>query len=113
VMLAMATALAAGLWLASVNVKYRDVPHIVPFLIQVWMFATPVVYPSSLIPAKWRAWYGLNPMAGVVEGFRAAVLGRGQMHAPLLWVSVSVVGLLLAGAMVYFKKMEPTFADVV
>jgi lipopolysaccharide transport system permease protein len=113
VLLAMATALAAGLWLASVNVKYRDVPHIVPFLIQVWMFATPVVYPSSLIPAKWRTWYGLNPMAGVVEGFRATVLGRGQMHGPLLWVSVSVVGLLLAGAMVYFKKMEPTFADVV
>ena len=86
-LLAVATALAAGLWLSALNVQFRDVKHTIPFLTQFWLFATPVVYPSSLVPAKWRVWYGLNPMAGVVDGFRYAVLGKGQPGPDDLGVS--------------------------
>ncbi|MEW6192551.1 MAG: ABC transporter permease [Bacillota bacterium] len=111
-LLAVATALGVGLWLAALNAIYRDVRYVVPFLIQFWMFASPVAYSSSLIPEKWRALYGLNPMAGVIEGFRWAVLGQG--HPPtLLSVSVAAVLLVLAGGLLYFRKMEGTVADVV
>src|SRR3984893_4752500 len=91
VLLAITTALAVGLWLSALNVKYRDVRYTIPFLTQFWMFATPVAYPSSLVPEKWRALYGLNPMAGVVEGFRWALLGKYTSPGPLLWVSVAAV----------------------
>ena len=113
VLLALATALSVGLWLSALNVKYRDVRYTIPFLTQFWMFATPVAYPSSLVPEKWRALYGLNPMAGVVEGFRWALLGKTNAPGPLLWVSVGAVVVLLVGGLRYFKKTESTFADIV
>jgi lipopolysaccharide transport system permease protein len=112
IVLALATALSVGLWFSALNVKYRDVRYTIPFLTQLWMFATPVAYPSSLIPQPWRAWSGLNPMAGVVEGFRWALLGKSSPGA-LLWVSVIAVMLFLAGGLIYFRRMESTFADIV
>jgi lipopolysaccharide transport system permease protein len=111
-LLAVATALSVGLWLSALNVQFRDVRYTIPFLTQFWMFATPVAYPSSLVPERWRAWYGLNPMAGVVEGFRWALLGKSGSPGPLLWVSALVVVLLLIGGLAYFRRMESTFADV-
>jgi lipopolysaccharide transport system permease protein len=112
-LLAIATALGVGLWLSSLNVKYRDVRYTIPFLTQIWLFLTPVAYPSSLVPAKWRALYGLNPMAGVTEGFRWALLGTGGTAGGLLPVSIVAVVVLLAGGLVYFRQTERTFADLV
>jgi lipopolysaccharide transport system permease protein len=112
ILLAIVTALAVGLWLSSLNVKYRDVRYVIPFLTQLWLFVTPVAYPSSLVPERWRALFGLNPMAGVVEGFRWALLGQAP-PGPLLLVSVVVVAVLLVGGLMYFRQMERTFADVV
>src|SRR6195256_5211841 len=112
ILLAVFTALAVGLWLSALNVKYRDVRYTINFLIQFWLFATPVAYPSSIVPQRWRALYGLNPMAGVVEGFRWALLGKSPPGA-LLWVSVAVVILLLLGGLYYFRRMETQFADIV
>jgi lipopolysaccharide transport system permease protein len=112
-LLAVLTALGVGLWLSALNAIYRDVRYIVPFLVQFWMFASPVVYPSSLVPTKWRWLYGLNPMAGVIEGFRWSLTGTGDPPNRMLLVSsVAVVGVLLGGLM-YFQKMETTVADVV
>lgn len=111
--LAIATALSVGLWLSALNVQFRDVRYTIPFLTQIWLFATPVVYPASLVPVRWRALYGLNPMAGVVEGFRWALLGRAAGTGPLFWVSGVVVVALLAGGLVYFRRMESSFADIV
>ena len=111
-LLAIATALAVGLWLSALNVQYRDVRYTIPFLTQFWLFATPIAYSSSLVPERWRALYGLNPMAGVVEGFRWALLGK-EPPGPLLAVSVIVVLLLLIGGLYYFRRMEKTFADMV
>jgi lipopolysaccharide transport system permease protein len=111
-LLAVATALAVGLWLSALNVQYRDVRYTIPFLTQFWLFATPIAYSSSLVPEQWRAWYGLNPMAGVVEGFRWALLGK-EPPTSLLAVSAVVVVLLLIGGLYYFRRMEKTFADVV
>jgi lipopolysaccharide transport system permease protein len=113
ILLAVVTALAVGLWLSALNVQYRDVRYTINFLIQFWLFATPVAYPSSLVPEAWRPLYGLNPMAGVVEGFRWALLGKAQPPGALLWVSVAVVILLLVGGLYYFRRMEQQFADVV
>jgi lipopolysaccharide transport system permease protein len=112
VLLAVATALAVGLWLSALNVKYRDVRYTIPFLTQFWLFVTPIAYPSSLVPERWRPFYGLNPMAGVVEGFRWALLGT-DAPGRLLSVSVVVVAGLLAGGLIYFRRMERTFADIV
>jgi lipopolysaccharide transport system permease protein len=112
-LLAMLTALGVGLWLSALNVQYRDVRYAMPFLIQFWLFASPVAYPASLVPEPWRALYGLNPMAGVVEGFRWALLGQVATPGPLLAVSAGVVCVLLAGGLLYFQRMEETFADVV
>ena len=111
-LLAIMTALGVGLWLSALNVQYRDVRYTINFLIQFWLFATPVAYPSSIVPAKWRVLYGLNPMAGVVEGFRWALLGKSDPPGALLWVSVAVVVLLLLGGLYYFRRMEQQFADV-
>jgi len=113
VLLALATALGIGLWLSALNVQYRDIRFTIPFLTQFWLFATPIAYPSSLIPEKWRVLYGLNPMAGVVEGFRWALLGTARGPGPMLAVSVGVVLVLLVGGLYYFRRMEKTFADVV
>jgi lipopolysaccharide transport system permease protein len=113
VILVLATALAVGLWLSALNVQYRDVRYTIPFLSQFWMYATPIAYSSTLIPERWRVLYGLNPMAGVVQGFRWALLGQGGSVEPLIGVSVLVVVLLLFGGLAYFRRMERTFADVV
>jgi lipopolysaccharide transport system permease protein len=112
-LLAIASALGVGLWLSALNVQYRDVRYTINFLVQFWLFATPVAYPSSLIPEKWRALYGLNPMAGVVEGFRWALLGKSEPPGMMLWVSVAMVVLILTGGLYYFRRMEQQFADVV
>lgn len=111
-LLALVTALGVGLWLSALNVRYRDVGFVVPFLTQVWLFATPVAYPSSLLSEPWRTLYGLNPMVGVVEGFRWALLG-GNPPGPMLGLSAIVAVLLLVGGAYYFRRMEKTFADVV
>ncbi len=113
VLLAVATALGVALWLSALNVQYRDVRYAIPFLIQLWLFATPIAYPSSLVPERWRAIYGLNPMAGVVEGFRWALLGQADAPGPLLAVSTIMVCLLLLSGLYYFRRMEKTFADIV
>ena len=114
VLLAMATALAVSLWLSALNVQYRDVRQMVPFLIQLWLYATPIAYSSSLIPEGYRALYGLNPMVGVVEGFRWALLGsRAWGTRTMVVVSALAVSVLLVGGLVYFRRMERTFADVV
>lgn len=111
-MLATLTALGMGLWLSALNVKYRDIRYTVPFLTQIWLFATPVAYPSSMLHEPWHTLFGLNPMAGVVEGFRWTLLGTsppGQM----IWISVGVSALLLYSGLWYFRKVERSFADVV
>ncbi len=112
-LLALATSLGVGLWLSALNVQYRDVRYTIPFLTQFWLFASPVAYPSSLVPEKWRVLYGLNPMAGVIEGFRWALLGKGSGPGPMLAVSVLVTVVLLVSGAYYFRRMEKTFADVV
>lgn len=113
VLFALTTALAVGLWLAALNVEYRDVRYLIPFLAQIWLFATPIVYPTSLIPSEWRLWYSLNPMVGVVEGFRWALLGKAEPVGTLALVSFGVVIILLVSGLAYFRRMEKTFADVV
>lgn len=113
ILLALLTAFGVGLWLSALNVQYRDVRYTITFLIQFWLFATPVAYPSSIVPERWRALYGLNPMAGVVEGFRWALLGKAEGPGPLLWVSVAVVIVMLLGGLYYFRRMEQQFADVI
>jgi lipopolysaccharide transport system permease protein len=111
--LALVTSLGVGLWLTAMNVQFRDVRYAVPFLVQAWMFATPIAYPSSLLDEPWRTLYGINPMVGVVEGFRWALLGTETAPGPIILVSAVVaVGLLVSGAF-YFRRMEKTFADVV
>ncbi len=111
-LLALVTALGVGLWLSAMNVQFRDIRYAVPFLTQFWMFATPIAYPSSLLPEPWRTLYGINPMAGVVEGFRWALLGTETAPGPIMIVStIAAIGLLVSGAY-YFRRMEKTFADV-
>lgn len=112
-LLAVLTALGVGLWLSALNALYRDVRYVVPFLVQFWMFASPVAYPSSLVPQKWRWLYGLNPMAGVIEGFRWALTGHGDPPGILMAASSAAVVLLVFSGLVYFHAMEGTIADVV
>ena len=112
-LLAVLTALGVGLWLSALNAIYRDVRYVLPFLIQFWMFASPVAYPSSLVPGRWRWLYSLNPMTGVIEGFRWALTGRGAPPNLLLTVSSAAVLLVVAGGVAYFQRMEGTIADVV
>ena len=111
--LTLVTALAAGLWLAALNVEYRDVRYTVNFLVQLWLFASPVAYSSTLVPEPWRPLYGLNPMAGVIEGFRWALLGRTAPPGAMLAVSTAITALILVGGLYYYRRMEKTFADVV
>lgn len=112
-LLALATALGVGLWLSALNVEYRDVRFIIPFLSQFWMYATPIAYPSSLLPEPWRTVYGVNPMVGVVEGFRWALLGSGRAPGPMLAVSALAALVILVSGAFYFRRMEKTFADIV
>jgi lipopolysaccharide transport system permease protein len=111
-LLALMAALAVGLWLSALNVRYRDVRYTIPFLSQFWLFITPVAYSSSLVPPHWQALYGINPMVGVVNGFRWALLGKTPPD-PILFVSVIATALLLTGGLFYFRRMEKSFADVI
>lgn len=112
-LLAFVTATGAGLWLSALNVRYRDVRYVVPFLTQLWLLITPIAYPSTLLPGSWRTVYGINPMAGVVDGFRWALLGNGAGPGPMLAVSsLAAVALLVSGAL-YFRRLERSFADIV
>ena len=112
-LLALVTALGVGFWLAALNVQYRDVRYTVPFLVQLWLFATPIAYPSSLLSEPWRTVYALNPMAGVVEGFRWALLGTNAAPGAMILVSSLAALVIALGGALYFRRMEQTFADVV
>src|SRR6266487_4393112 len=112
-LLALITALGVGLWLSALNVEYRDVRYVVPFLTQFWLFATPIAYPSSLLHEPWRTIYGLNPMVGVVEGFRWALLRTNSAPGPIIAVSSGAAILILVTGAFYFRRMEKTFADIV
>jgi lipopolysaccharide transport system permease protein len=112
-LMAIGTALGTSLWLAALGVQYRDVNHLLPFLVQVWMYATPVVYPASLFPERWRPVLGLNPMAGVVEGFRWALTGSGDPPSLMLLVSIAIIILLVVSGLMFFRNTERTFADIV
>jgi lipopolysaccharide transport system permease protein len=112
-LLAFTTALGVGLWLTAMNVQFRDIRYAVPFLVQAWMYATPVVYPSSLLDEPWRTLYGINPMVGVIEGFRWALLGTDTAPGPIIMVSALVSVILLISGAYYFRRMEKAFADIV
>ncbi|MBN1451220.1 MAG: ABC transporter permease [Anaerolineales bacterium] len=113
ILLALASALAVGIWLSALSVEYRDVRYVVPFLTQFWMYATPIAYSSTLIPDSWRWLYSLNPMVGVVESFRWALLGTGRSVGPMIWASTGMVLILLLGGLIYFRRLEDSFADVI
>jgi lipopolysaccharide transport system permease protein len=105
--------LAVSLWLGPINVRFRDVKHTLPFLIQVWMYASPVVYPLEIVPEQWRWLYALNPMVGVIEGFRWAVIGQGVPDLTAMGVSLVLIVVLLLGGLVFFRKNEHSFADLI
>jgi len=111
-LMALVTSLGVSLWLAAMNVQFRDVHYTIPFLTQAWLFVTPIAYPSSLLPEPWRTVYGLNPMAGVVEGFRWALLGTGTAPGKMIIVSALVALTLFISGAFYFRRMEQSFADV-
>ena len=113
VSLAVLTALGVSVWLAALDVQYRDVRYAVPFFIQVWLFATPVIYSAGDVPERWRPLLALNPMSGLIEGFRWALLGSGEPHVAALAGSAAIVAVLLASGLLYFRRMERTFADVI
>ncbi|OQW35941.1 MAG: phosphate ABC transporter permease [Nitrospira sp. SG-bin1] len=112
-LLTVVTSLGVSLWLSALNVQFRDVRHVLPFLIQLWFFATPIAYPSSLLSEPWRTLYSLNPMVGVIEGFRWALLGTATAPGPMLIVSSLTALALLVGGAFYFRRLEKTFADVI
>ena len=112
-LLALVSSLGVGLWLSALNVEFRDVRYTVPFLTQFWMFSTPIAYPSSLLSEPWRTLYGLNPMVGVIEGFRWALLGTNTAPGPIIVASSLTAVAILVGGAFYFRRMEKTFADVV
>ena len=111
-LLALAAALAVGLWLSALNVRYRDVRYTIPFLAQFWLFVTPVAYSSTLVPKEWQAVYALNPMVGVIDGFRWALLGR-TPPGPMVLVSIIATALFLIGGLLYFRRAEKNFADII
>jgi len=112
-LIAMLSALGMGLWLTALNVRYRDVKFVVPFITQFWMYASPVAYSTSLIPEKWQWLYGLNPMVGVIEGFRWALLGKAAPNAAMMTVSCAVIGIIFLLGLYYFSSVEQTFADLI
>ena len=112
ILFAILAALSAGFWLSAINVKYRDVRYMVPFITQIWMYASPIAYSGTLIPANWKWLYGLNPMVGVIEGFRWALLGLNGVNTNLIFLSILIVFVMLWGGVQYFKTMEDQFADV-
>lgn len=111
--MALCTALAVGLWLSALNVRYRDVGYTTPFLIQIWMYASPIVYSATMVPEQYRFFYGLNPMVGVIEGIRWALFGKQIPDFSMMLISAAVVVVLLMGGLIFFRNMERTFADVV
>ncbi|MEK9140966.1 MAG: ABC transporter permease, partial [Nitrospirota bacterium] len=113
ILVAMLTATGVGLFVSAANVKYRDVGHAIPFVVQIWMFVSPIVYPVSLVPDRWKLLYGLNPMAGVIEGFRWALLGKSAPDPFVMGVSIVMVLAVLIGGVVYFRQMEREFADII
>ena len=113
VLLAVMMSLGVGFWFSALNIQYRDVGHALPFLTQLWFFATPIAYPSSLVPESWRTWYGLNPMATVVEGFRWSLLGTGGLSTDMWLTSVAVTVAVFVSGLYYFRRVEETFADIV
>jgi len=113
ILLALITALGLGLWFAALNVQFRDIRYTIPFIIQLWLFATPVAYPSSLLSESWRALYGLNPMVGVIEGFRWALLGSQTAPGQTLLVSSMTAAMLFISGLLYFRRLEQTFADFI
>lgn len=113
ILLSFITSLAVGLWLSALNVQFRDVRYIVPFLAQIWMFSSPIAYPSSLLPQPWRTIYALNPMVGVIEGFRWALLGTDTAPGPMVGVSALVAMAVLTAGVLYFRRMEQQFADII
>lgn len=113
IILAMITALVVGIWFSALNVRYRDVRYTIPFLTQLWLFSTPIAYSSSIVPERWRTLYGLNPMAGVVEGFRWGLLGKKPPSIHMVMISAGMVVFLLIAGLIYFRRTERTFADIV
>jgi lipopolysaccharide transport system permease protein len=113
VALAALVAFGVGLWLSALNVQYRDVRYTIGFLVQLWFLVTPVAYPSSVVPQRWRVWYGLNPMVGIIDGFRWAMLGTGEAPGKVLAVAVAVTAVIVASGLYYFRRMEASFADVI
>ena len=113
VVLAALIALGVGLWLSALNVEYRDVRYTIPFLVQTWLFISPVAYPTSLVPEQWRLVYGLNPMVGVIDGFRWALLGQGEVPVLTLTLSAAIASVLIVSGLYYFRRMERYFADVI
>ena len=111
--LAMALGLSVGLWLGPINVRYRDVMHTLPFVLQIWMYATPIVYPLSMVPERWKLLYSLNPTVGLIEGFRWSLLGHGSFDFVALAISVVVTLLALVSGLLWFKRSERTFADII
>jgi lipopolysaccharide transport system permease protein len=111
-LMALVTAFGVGLWLSALNVRYRDIPYVIPFLTQLWLYASPVIYPVTLIPDRWRWLLALNPMSGVIDGFRWAVLGQGSPRYLVLAVSAVMGVLIMSSGLVYFKHVERRFADV-
>jgi len=112
-LIAMVAALGAGLWLTALNVKYRDVKFVVPFLLQFLMFASPVAYSTSIVPERWHGIYSLNPMVGVIEGFRWALLGKPLADPTMMFFPITIIFVIFVGGLYYFKRMEKTFADIV
>lgn len=112
-LMALLTAFGVGLWLSALNVRYRDVPYVVPFLTQLWMFVSPVIYGVTLVPKQWRWLYGLNPMTGVIDGFRWSVLGTGNAEYGIFAISAGVGVCLMLSGLVYFRRVERHFADVI
>jgi lipopolysaccharide transport system permease protein len=113
IIVAFLLALAMGLWLGPINVRFRDVKHTLPFVLQIWMYASPIVYPLSLVPEAWRWLYSLNPMVGVIEGFRWAILGKEAPDFTAMGLSAVLISLLLLGGLIFFKRMERFFADLI
>jgi lipopolysaccharide transport system permease protein len=112
-LLALITALGVGLWLSAMNVLYRDIGYMIPYITQLWFYLTPIVYPAREFPEQWQFFYALNPMVGVVEGFRWALLGTADAPNPIIGVSATIAVVIFISGMFYFRRMERTFADIV